>query len=109
MMLANCSNPSCSVPFRHLRDGKLFRVESDPVSRSVKSNRGEYFWLCDRCSSTVSLRLGEEGAVVTVQLPEAFRGTPADVAFSLLDHKNGLLLYDVNSQLSKRGRRRLVA
>lgn len=98
-MLANCSNPSCSAPFRHLQDGRLFRVESDPASRAIKSYRGENFWLCDRCSSTMSLRLGEEGAVEAFPLPEPFRGIPADVAFSLVDRKSGLFLHSVDSHL----------
>jgi hypothetical protein len=51
-MLSNCSGPSCVAHFLHLGDGKLFRLinVSDP-------GRLEYFWLCNHCSATMTLRL----------------------------------------------------
>lgn len=55
-MLGRCSNPSCSAPFRYLRDGKLFRLETDPKARTSKPSKLEYFWLCDHCSPSMSLR-----------------------------------------------------
>lgn len=69
-MLAKCSNPSCSVAFRHLQEGRLFRLESDPVIRTGKTARMEHFWLCDRCSSTMILSLGEDETVLTVPVRE---------------------------------------
>jgi hypothetical protein len=68
-MLGKCSNPSCSAPFRYLRDGKLFRLEADPRLRTSKPNKLEYFWLCDRCSLRMTLRIGDAGGALPVSLP----------------------------------------
>ncbi len=91
-MVAKCSNQSCSASFRSLKEGRLFRLESDPAFCSSESNRLEYFWLCDHCSSTMTLRLGEDGTVGTVLLPTAIRGVPDVVALTLVHRKKGLLL-----------------
>jgi len=96
-MVAKCSNPSCSARF--LKEGRIFRLESDSAFRSPNSDRVEYFWLCQRCSSTMTLRLTEDGTVVTVLLPEAIRGVPDGVAVTLTDRKKGLLLRTVSSTL----------
>lgn len=98
-MLTECSNPSCAAPFRYLKDGRLFRLERDPTLWSSKSNRVEYFWLCHRCSSAMTLRLREDGTVVTVLLPEPIRGVPDGVALTLVDRKTGLLFRSVNAPL----------
>lgn len=98
-MLAKCSNPSCFAPFRYLENGKLFRLEGDPAQSASTSNRGEYFWLCDRCSSAMTLRLGEDEAVVAVPIPEPIRSVPAGVALISADRKRGLLLRSISSPL----------
>ena len=98
-MLAKCSNPSCLAPFRYLDKGKLFRLESDPARSASTSNRAEYFWLCDGCSSEMTLRLGEDEAVAAVRIPEPIRGVPAGVALISADRKRGLLLRSVSSPL----------
>jgi len=33
VMVAKCTNPSCSTAFRHLEEGTLFRLEADPTLR----------------------------------------------------------------------------
>jgi len=110
-MLANCANPLCSASFRRLAEGKLFRLETDPALGSSKSNRVEYFWLCHRCSSAMTLRLREDGTVGTVLLPEPLRGVPDGVALTAVDRKKGLLLRSISSPLPEhaggRTRRRL--
>jgi hypothetical protein len=68
-MLNKCVNPSCSSPFRYLRNGRLFRLEGDPLFRNSKANRLEYFWLCDHCSPSMSLRIAKEGKVLPIVLP----------------------------------------
>ena len=98
-MLAKCSNPSCSVPFRRLHDGRLFRLESDPAHRKDKSNHVEYFWLCHRCSSTMTLRLGKDGTVVAVPIPKPIRGVPDNVALLSADRKSGLMLRSISGPL----------
>jgi hypothetical protein len=88
-MLGKCSNPSCSASFRYLGDGRLFRLEADPRSRTSKAGAVEYFWLCDRCASRMSLRIGNEGKISPVVLPAAdddLRRTGA------IDRRNGFLL-----------------
>jgi hypothetical protein len=98
-MLAKCSNPSCFVIFRSLQDGKLFRLESDPVLRADNS-RVEYFWLCGHCSSTMTLRLGGDGTVVTVPLSKSSILSDRDAPFSY-EQKKGLLLRSVSSRLTE--------
>ena len=45
----------------------------------------------------MTLRLIEDGTVVTVLLPEPIRSVPDGVALSWADRKNGLLLRGVSS------------
>lgn len=66
-MLSQCANQKCGKPFLKLRDGKLFLVETDrltkpgqPVSppfvRARKQQRlVEHFWLCDACATVWTL------------------------------------------------------
>ena len=93
-MIAKCSNPSCSTSFLYFKEGRLFRLEHDPT---LGLNRVEYFWLCPGCSSTMTLRLSEDGTVVTVLIPEPFRCVPEGVALTLADRKKGLMLRSVSS------------
>ncbi len=66
-MTAKCANPLCSVPFHRLGHGKLFRFEVRPSAGpcrdvpitvcGVKSGRASvYFWLCDECRLTKTLK-----------------------------------------------------
>jgi hypothetical protein len=98
-MVAECSNPSCSASFRSLKQGRLFRLESDPPLRLAKGDRVEYFWLCQVCSSTMTLRLQEDGTVVTVLFPDPTRGLPDGVTLTSTDRANGLWLRSVSSLL----------
>jgi hypothetical protein len=100
-MVAKCSNPSCSASFRYLGKGKLFRLEADPPLSGSTSNRAEYFWLCGRCSSTMTLRLGEDETVVAVPIPQPIRGVPDGVALISVARKRGLLLRSISSPLAK--------
>jgi hypothetical protein len=94
-MLANCTNSSCSAPFRLLGEGKLFRLEGDPPIGSGTSNQGESFWLCHRCSSVMTLRLKSNGTVETIPLPEAFRAVPDGVSITSVQRETGLVLRSV--------------
>jgi hypothetical protein len=102
-MVGNCSNPSCSAPFRYLRDGKLFRLETDPRVRTRKPNRLEYYWLCDRCSHGMSLRIDDRGNVLPVMLPSAVRGDFEGEGITLVDRRDGLLLSILGFSKSRRG------
>jgi hypothetical protein len=100
-MLGKCSNPSCSAPFRYLRNGKLFRLEPDPRVRTSKPNKLEYFWLCDHCSPRMSLRISNGGCVSPV-LPASGHVDFDGKGITLIDRRDGLLLSKLG--FSKPGR-----
>ena len=62
-MLSRCANSQCRKPFLRLREGKLFLVETDrvtkpgepavpPFVRARQQQRCvEHYWLCDDCAS----------------------------------------------------------
>ena len=76
-MLSKCANPGCSASFLYLHQGKLFRLETngngddadvdvaDPHGKN-SSRRLEYFWLCDDCSSLMTVSF-KKGVGVTVR------------------------------------------
>lgn len=96
-MVARCSNPACSASFRHLKEGRLFRLETDPTLRSSNVTPAEYFWLCGFCSSTMTLRLNEEGIVLAVELSRA----PQSAYFIATNRQRGLLLSDVSFSIKR--------
>jgi hypothetical protein len=78
-MLYKCANEACSVPFRRLREGKLFQVETEYFAqnqpgtthrRSRPWRRVEHYWLCDSCSGHITLAFDRERGVITVPLPD---------------------------------------
>ncbi len=94
-MLAKCSNSYCSASFRHLDEGRLFLLETDPIFGSSKAKTTEYFWLCKDCSTGMTLCLTQEGGVRPTGLREALRNGPP-VAFVSVNRENGLLLRGVS-------------
>lgn len=91
-MLFKCANEACHTPFRRLREGKLFQVETEYSSRREPSSaprkprpwrRVEHYWLCDACAPYVTLTFDKERGVITVPLPDGtgkktVRVVPAD-------------------------------
>jgi hypothetical protein len=76
-MLHKCANPVCTVPFRSLREGKLFLAETFPSDLTTafdssrrKLRRREHFWLCDVCSVHFTLRFDSTLGMMTVPLAE---------------------------------------
>lgn len=73
-MLSKCANPLCEAPFRHLREGKLIRVEHQGQAirkrpASVRTQRPvEYYWLCGGCSPNVTLVFDKQQGLVIVPL-----------------------------------------
>jgi hypothetical protein len=94
-MLAKCTNPSCSASFIHLAEGRLFRLETEATLRSSKTNATEYFWLCERCSEDMTLRLAQDGRVMATGLREAM-GDGSRVAFVSANREKGLLLRGIS-------------
>ncbi len=94
-MLAKCTNASCSAVFRHLDEGRLFLLETEPTLGSSKAKATDYFWLCKDCSAGMTLRLAQDGRVIATGLREALRNGP-QVAFASVNRKSGLLLRSVS-------------
>jgi hypothetical protein len=75
-MLYKCANEACSTPFRKLREGKRFQVETElfaghaPASsrRGRAGRRVEHFWLCDECSPYVTLTFDQKHGMIPVPL-----------------------------------------
>jgi hypothetical protein len=91
-MLHKCANPACLSPFRHLGEGKLFQIEMEGKKSLLAGGRGkerkgnvfpqiERYWLCDQCSSWLTLAVERGRGVITVPLPDpqspAFTAVPA--------------------------------
>jgi hypothetical protein len=111
-MLAKCSNPSCSARFLRLGNGRLFILEADPPRQTDKSEPTEYFWLCDHCSATMTLRLAEDERVVAVPLPVGIHKLPYGVSLVSRDLRKGLLLrslFILSEHFDDRRRTRLKA
>ena len=73
-MLSKCANPGCSTPFRYLRDGKLFEIQSTDeqtleTHHKKLVRRVEFFWLCGRCSTELTLIKDDQKGVITILLP----------------------------------------
>ena len=79
-MLYKCANEACNTPFRRLREGKLFQVETEyfpgraaaphAPRKTRPGRRVEHYWLCDACSPFVTLTFDRERGVITVPLPD---------------------------------------
>jgi hypothetical protein len=78
-MIKNCSNPLCSAPFRRLGRGKIFAFESRSRTASGSAAAAGiaseevgslYYWLCENCSLTHTLRLDAEGRITIQPVPE---------------------------------------
>lgn len=84
-MLSRCANSTCSKPFLKLRQGKLFLVETDQLTKPgqpvappfVRARRQqrvvEHYWLCDDCAVQYTLVYDHEHggvALAPLRLPE---------------------------------------
>ena len=94
-MLAKCTNFSCSISFKRLAEGRLFRLETRTPVGSATTKAAEYFWLCQHCSATLTLRLAQDGSVTATELRKAFGDGPR-VEFASINREKGLLLRCVN-------------
>ena len=100
-MVAKCANPPCFARFRYLGEGRLFRLEADPAFRLSdnptfgSSKIVEYFWLCDACSTSMTLRLDEKGTVTAEPLSEPAPANPRD--FAIISRHKCMLLRTVST------------
>ena len=70
-MLSKCLNPACTSTFRYLRDGRIYQLEIPPSpNSSARIPRREYFWLCERCSSRMTVVLRDGHGSVEDRRPE---------------------------------------
>lgn len=76
-MVSKCANPDCAAPFRYFHQGKLFRLETqagpdrrramgDDEGAQKRLRRLEFYWLCEKCSSNMTL-VSEKGIGVSVR------------------------------------------
>src|SRR6266567_6961834 len=76
-MLHKCANTSCSNPFRRLSEGKLFQVETEyfsplelqkahPSRNGRPMHRIEHYWLCNECSSFLTLTFEKGRGMITI-------------------------------------------
>ena len=65
-MLSKCLNSDCGIPFRYLRDGRIFHLEISPANGPPAfAVRREYFWLCGQCCTRLTVVV--KNGVGTVQ------------------------------------------
>lgn len=70
-MVKTCANPVCDAPFHYWRGGRLFRcdVRTPDRIRQLKSARSSvFFWLCENCCSTMTLRFDQHTGLEVVPL-----------------------------------------
>lgn len=76
-MLHKCANPPCPNLFRKMHQGRLFQLPASSLWRGIRSRRSglrvEYFWLCDQCSTNLTLTYDPAAGIIAVPartLPE---------------------------------------
>jgi hypothetical protein len=75
-MVSKCLNPLCPATFKHLGQGRLFRIDfreadkkNDAAANNVVAsvvggaNPIEHFWLCERCAASLTITLSHSGEV----------------------------------------------
>jgi hypothetical protein len=79
-MLSRCANDQCGKPFLRLRDGKLFLVETERLTKPGQSvsppfvrarqpqRQVEHYWLCDDCAKKWTLVYEREHGVALAPL-----------------------------------------
>ena len=91
-MLTKCANPKCFASFRYLHDGKVFMIKnegatamsalrSEPPNEACVATSSQYYWLCSKCTQTMTIVLDRHKTVrvvsiATLRALERDRGTP---------------------------------
>jgi hypothetical protein len=73
-MLSKCANPDCHTTLHYLREGRVFKVESDSELFLVEGKKRpprkvEHFWLCGPCSETSTLVKDQAGIIKVMAKP----------------------------------------
>ena len=56
-MLAKCANPVCGAHFRYLNQGHIYNVPIYGAEGGPGPQRIEHYWVCAKCSETLTLVL----------------------------------------------------
>lgn len=79
-MLFKCAHPTCIAQFRYLHEGRVFKVRMPSFTRHTTTHRIEHFWLCERCSHSLTIVV-ENGRVTTRPIYlELTAGRPEDAS-----------------------------
>jgi len=88
-MLSRCANSQCSKPFLKLREGKLFLVETERLTKPGESvappfvrarrvqRQVEHYWLCDECAAQWTLIYDRDQGVALAPLRRPVANVPA--------------------------------
>ncbi len=86
-MLSKCANVRCSEKFLSLHKGRLFHLVPSPeiakASPRIEASLQERFWLCERCSQTMTL-IWAGARVQVVPLPSKTEDTEAKAVEQIL-------------------------
>ena len=84
-MLSKCANPECSAAFRYFGEGTVFEVdyhseadgdwEDMPFSGKKPPRSVERFWLCARCSETMTLAVDRQYKLRLLRRPGPVRAS----------------------------------
>ena len=75
-MLSKCANPDCSNTLHYLREGKVFKIDSDDKVTTIGGKpvrRVEHFWLCGPCSQALTLTYDKLAGVQVTSKPSLAR------------------------------------
>jgi hypothetical protein len=78
-MVKTCANPACAAPFLYWRLGKLFRFDvkapraprrdvPEQIRELKPGRKSVFFWLCNKCCSTMTLSFDPHRGLVIVPL-----------------------------------------
>lgn len=87
-MLAKCTNLYALLRSGIVAKGHLFRLETGEADGSSKVKVTEYFWLCERCSVSMTLHLAYDGRVMPTELQGRVRHGQPQLALVMLNHEN---------------------
>ena len=88
-MLSHCANEQCHKPFLRLREGKLFLVETERLTKPGESSvppfvrakqhprRVEHYWLCNDCAAEWTLIYDRDHGVALAPLRRPVRNIAA--------------------------------